>query len=76
MQSGFQEKLLFLAFVMFAMMYNATFRGADSFTPWQCRYHEDPPFEIYPFGALVFYKHPEHAPVPAKKRTDKSITKK
>ena len=67
MQSGLPEKLWVLAIVMFAIMYNATFRGADGFTPWQRRFQEDPEFKTYPLGALVLHKHPEDAPNPQSK---------
>ena len=53
MTSGLSEKCWVLAIVMFAIMYNATFRGADGFTPWQRRFIEGPEFKVYPVGALV-----------------------
>ena len=46
MQSGLSENWWVLAVVMFAMMHDATLRGADGFTPWQRRFQEDPEFKI------------------------------
>ena len=45
-------------------MYNAIFRGSDGLTPWHRRFDSEPEYQIYPFGALVLYKHPSDAPVP------------
>ena len=68
MMCGLLERWWPLAIIMWAVMYNATFRGADGFTPWQRR---------YPFGDLALCKHPDDAPVPRiKNGSDKSITRK
>ena len=77
MTSGVSEKRRVLAIVMFAVMCNATFRGADGFAPWQRRFHKDLELKFYPFTVFVFYKHPDDAPAPrAKKGSDKTTTRK
>ena len=42
---GLSEKLWVLAIAMFAMMYNANFRGADGFSSWQRRIQDDQEFK-------------------------------
>ena len=77
MTGGLPEMWFALAIIMWAMMYNATLRGADGFTSWQRRFSKNSQFEIYPFGALVLYQHPDDAPAPrAKRGSDKTIKRK
>ena len=64
LQSGLPERWWPLATCCWVAMYNTTFRGADELTPWHRRFNSEPENEIYPFRALVLYKHPNDAPVP------------
>ena len=74
--SGLNEKWWVLAIVHFCMNYKASFVGKDGLTPWQRRFSTNPDFVVYPFGALVLYKHPNDAPVPKTGSNTKTTTRK